>query len=99
MKKLRKVDEVVAAVNAEVKRCLCRAVDQAVILESIASQSYAVISEVAFDEDADRLLERAHMLQGVVAHGITVLAQLQAAAGELGGLAEVRAAHEMVTKR
>ncbi len=88
------VDEVSAAVSAHIGRCVARAIEQATMLETIGTQAFAAVGELARSAPPDDLLQKSHVLHGLVLHGLAVLAELQTVAGSLAAFAAVRQAHE-----
>jgi hypothetical protein len=83
-------DEVTDAVGGEIARCAARAAEQAMLLESIGAQTFAVTDEIVRDAGATRLLQRSHAIRGLVAHALAVLTDLQCVAGRLDALATIR---------
>ena len=64
------------------------------MLESIGSQAFTTVGELARSAPPDDLVQKAHALRGLVLHGLAVLAELQSVAGSLAAFAAVRQAHE-----
>jgi hypothetical protein len=90
-------DEVTDALGGEISRCAARAAEQAILLESIGSQTFAVTDEIFRAAGAGTLLQRSHAIRGLVAHALAVLTELQCVAGRLDALATIRrvaTAHE-----
>ena len=85
-------DEIAAAVSAQIGRCVARAIDQAAILETIGTQAFSAIGELARSAPATDLLHKAHALHGLVLHALTAVAELQNVAGHLAAFAAVREA-------
>lgn len=88
-------NEVSATLSGEIRRCVERAKYHAEFFESIAAESSELTCDIFRDDDAGKLLQRSHRLRGVVAHALTVLAELQCVAGELGAFAALRAAEQV----
>lgn len=87
-----RVDEVGDALRAEIGRCGTRAVEQALLLDSVGAQAYQLTCEIYPDVVAGELRRRSHAIRGLVAHAHGVLAELQCVAGRLDALAVLRAA-------
>ena len=85
-----RIDEVTDTVGGEIARCAVRAGEQAMLLESIGSQTFAVTGEIFRAEGASALLQRSHAIRGLVAHALAVLTELQCVAGRLDALATIR---------
>jgi hypothetical protein len=51
-------DEVAAGVSAQIGRCVARAIDQAAMLESIGSQAFSAVGELARSAPATDLLQK-----------------------------------------
>jgi hypothetical protein len=83
-------DEVTDALGGEISRCATRAAEQAMLLESIGSQTFAVTDEIFRTARASTLLQRSHAIRGLVAHALAVLTELQCVAGRLDALATIR---------
>ena len=83
-------DEVTDALGGEIARCAARAAEQAMLLESIGSQTFAVTNEIFRAAGAGTLLQRSHAIRGLVAHALAVLTELQCVAGRLDALATIR---------
>ncbi len=83
-------DEVTDALGGEISRCAVRAAEQAILLESIGSQTFAVTDEIFRAAGAGTLLQRSHAIRGLVAHALAVLTELQCVAGRLDALATIR---------
>jgi hypothetical protein len=83
-------DEVSDALGGEIARCAVRAAEQAMLLESIGSQTFAVTDEIFRAAGAGTLLQRSHAIRGLVAHALAVLTELQCVAGRLDALATIR---------
>jgi hypothetical protein len=84
------LDEVTDALGGEIARCAARAAEQAMLLESIGSQTFVVTDEIFRDAGATRLIQRSHAIRGLVAHALAVLTELQCVAGRLDALATIR---------
>ena len=78
------------ALGGEVSRCAGRAAEQAILLESIGAQAFAVTGELFRGCDAAVLLRRSHAIRGLVAHAFAVLTELQCVAGRLDALATIQ---------
>jgi hypothetical protein len=83
-------DEVTDVLGGEVSRCAARAAEQALLLESIGAQTFAVTDEIFRAAAAGALLQRSHAIRGLVAHALAVLTELQCVAGRLDALATIR---------
>jgi hypothetical protein len=83
-------DELTDAVSGEIARCAARAAEQAQLLESIGSQTFAVTDEIFRTAHPSTLLQRSHAIRGLVAHALAVLTELQCVAGRLDALATIR---------
>src|SRR5690242_15348194 len=82
-------DEVTDALGGEIGRCATRASEQAMLLESIGAQTFAVTDEIARAAGAGTLLQRSHAIRGLVSHALAVLTELQCVAGRLDALATI----------
>lgn len=83
-------DEVTDALGGEIGRCATRAAEQAILLESIGAQTFAVTDEIVRAAGAGTLLQRSHAIRGLVSHALGVLTELQCVAGRLDALATIR---------
>jgi hypothetical protein len=88
--------EVMARLDAETRRCVARANEQATLLESIAGDAVEAIGDIHADDPAQELAYRAHRLRGVVLNALVVLAEFQLVAGRLDALASIQQAAEQV---
>lgn len=79
-----------ARLTAETRRCVARATEQAVLLESIAEEAADAIGDTTATAPAADLASRAHRLRGAVLHALVVLAEFQLVAGRLDALASLR---------
>src|SRR5690349_15463501 len=70
-------DEVTDALGGEIARCATRAAEQAMLLESIGAQTFAVTDEIFRASGAGTLLQRSHAIRGLVGHALAVLTELQ----------------------
>lgn len=73
--------------EAEVRRCVARASEHAVVLGSVARAATDTLGETFADLPGEELAAQAHRLRGLVLHGLALLADLQLEAGRLEGLA------------
>ena len=83
-----------AAIGVEVMQALGAAGEQADVLKHVAAAAHDTTTNVYRDSPSAELCECASRIRGVVLHGLTVLAELQAQAGRLEGLAAARLAVE-----
>lgn len=82
--------EITAATAREVRRCITRANEQALRLESIASEAVEAIGDVHLDDPPEELSHRAQRLRGVVLNALLVLAEFQLVAGQLDALSSIQ---------
>jgi len=81
---------VTATLVAETRRCVARANEQALLLESIAGAAVDAIGDLQVTDPSAQLAHRAHRLRGVVLNALVVLAEFQLVAGRLDALARVQ---------
>jgi|GEM_PF-5261438 len=86
------VNEVAAAVSAEISRCAMRAGDQAILLQSIGELACEATGEIFRDASPKDLGKHSTTIRGIVTHALAVLAALQCEGGRLDALAALRQA-------
>jgi hypothetical protein len=68
------------------------------LLESIATQSFALTGEIFRGARSAELLHLSHRMRGLVVHALGVLAELQCVAGRLDALAALRGVEPTVRR-
>ena len=94
----RAIDEMMDLLNGEVGRCATWATENAMLLESIATQSFALTGEIFRGARSAELLHLSHRMRGLVVHALGVLAELQCVAGRLDALAALKGVEPTLTR-
>jgi hypothetical protein len=85
-----KLLDIIDGLSGETRRCLGRAFEQAVLLADIANEAIETAGQSSAASPADELVRRAHRMQGIAAHALSVLQGLEREAGRLEGLASIK---------
>ena len=82
--------DLLSSLEAELRRTLDAAVEQASTLENVSLQTFDVVGELTLDAPSCELRRRADALCGLMQQGALVIGELQAVAGRLKLMAAVQ---------